>query len=1569
MNDSAAVLRTDNPADNADVTQISGGGRSEQSHLILSRPLNSLVLTTTTGTHKSLPPIATLQMNSRYANSLCCPFSTRAFWLILFVLLPLLQGEAQFGEIHESWRWRHFSTQSGLPPDRVLNVVESDANIVWARTYRGIFEYDGYRWNMLGRSDGQPIGLANRFVADIDGGLLVATDSGLLKATSEGLRVLLPYFVSDLAPIDRKLLLVRTPDSLFVIDRETFRSVRRFPPATYGHTSRIFRTDAGSVWVSTSFGLFRWEGGTLRVKLRAEQKTSHTAALAENASGSGLAVITGSIGQRGFWEWGPGEDLRRVPAEQGVFVHSLSIAPNGSAIAVYESGLIRMRFNGQWRSLDPVPPPMQNATFVRHRPNGDFWVGTERGLFLYAGTYSHWSYRSHRDDEYRDRINEIMMARDGSTWLGTSRGVVVYRPDGREWCVDRVGNVELGIVTGIAEDQSGHIWISSGSNFDGAFRFDGKNWKHFSSREGLVANRVHKIRKGPIGSTLVPRIERYSLSRGGRTGRVRVRRRSVRSLGVKRGLISGRVYAFVEDHRGAYWFGMLGGLSRYYKGTWKHWTRQDGLRGGLIFALAEDQRGRLWFTDRSHGLGFIGEDGKPRYYTVRDGLADDAVQDIAVDSREKIWITTYAGLSAFDGEVWSTFDSQTGLTSLRLWPVLPHGDRVMVGTAGAGLAILQVPTSDTLLPRIYLERPIIEDNTALIRWVTLSSWGRIPLEHLEVRFRTDDDLWSSWDVVTSATLNNLSPGQHTFTVQAKDYFGSYDPVGYSVGFTISVPLTQRPIFYVPITALSLALIVLWINYALRKRRHESALRDSQRKLSTVVRNVPVVLFTADLTGHLTLLEGKGLEGLGLERTMPHATTLAHVLGRGPEVDAFLRETITTGYASLQIRSHEHSLDVHATVLRDLFGAAEGIIGVAADITERVRAEEIRRQSESRYQLLFNSANDAIVLIEPSSEQILEANQRACELYGLTGEQLEGRSLKSFTKDVTRGEELIQRILAGKSIDNVERVHVRTDGTEISVLMSASAIQYRGRTAILGIFRDITERRKAEDALRESEQRYRRFFEQDLTGDFVADAEGQILDCNPAFARIFGFSSISEAHTINLADIYADPQEWKHMLAVLRRGERLENYESRCHRLDGSELFTVQNIVGVYGFGGDLILLNGYVFDNTQRHLLQQQLIESQKLQSLGTLAGGIAHDFNNILNIILGYSDLLQANVQDPAKLNKSIRAINSAAQRGANLVRQILTFARKTVLTLENVDVNAVVDELARLIQETFPKTITILLDLERDLPLIEGDRTQVHQAVLNLCVNSRDAIASSGTITISTRAYSSNDLRPRYPEATFPQYVCISVDDTGSGMDESTRGLIFEPFFTTKDISRGTGLGLAVVYGIISTHKGFVDVSSTPGEGTTIFLYFPVSTGIPSATQTAAKKQMTPRGGTESILVIEDESLLQEILVSVLENAGYSVNAATNGHEALRILEDKGKRIDLVISDFGLPGLSGYDVFLKMRELNPSIPTILCSGFIRPESKEAMVQAGIKRILHKPYDTNEILVCVREVLEEQKM
>ncbi len=387
----------------------------------------------------------------------------------------------------------------------------------------------------------------------------------------------------------------------------------------------------------------------------------------------------------------------------------------------------------------------------------------------------------------------------------------------------------------------------------------------------------------------------------------------------------------------------------------------------------------------------------------------------------------------------------------------------------------------------------------------------------------------------------------------------------------------------------------------------------------------------------------------------------------------------------------------------------------------------------------------------------------------------------------------------------------------------------------------------------------------------------------------------------------------------------------------------------------------------KRRLLEQQLVQAQKFESLGTLASGIAHDFNNILAIVMGHSSLLAERTAERQELAPSISAIRKAAERGAALVRQLLTFARKTESVFASVQLNELILDLVRLMRETFPKTITVVPRLQEGLPRVVADAAQLHQVFLNLCINSRDAMPEAGQLTIETSLVANSEIKTRIPAATAGEYVVVRFTDNGIGMDEETLRRAFDPFFTTKGPGKGTGLGLALAYSIIENHQGFIELESELGRGTTVIISLPVEEHAEESRPQSLSRASAVLGGSETVLVIEDEEMLLDLLNTILSERGYRVLTARDGEEGVAVYAQNQDAIAVVIADIGLPKLGGEEVFRRIQAIRPEAKVIIASGLLTPETLASLQQLGARHLFAKPYAPEEMLRKIRSVIDAE--
>jgi len=511
--------------------------------------------------------------------------------------------------------------------------------------------------------------------------------------------------------------------------------------------------------------------------------------------------------------------------------------------------------------------------------------------------------------------------------------------------------------------------------------------------------------------------------------------------------------------------------------------------------------------------------------------------------------------------------------------------------------------------------------------------------------------------------------------------------------------------------------------------------------------------------------------------------------------------------------------------------------------------------------------------------------------------------------------------------------------------------------------EVTQRRAAVEAQAESERRYRSLFDDDLSGSFVCRPDGRLVACNPAFAQIFGFPSPREAMDHGLFALLPDGFDGPGFLARLRLHGRLRNHELTMRRVDGKSVDVLGNFVGAFE-GGELREIQGYLFDTTERRSLEQQLRQAQKMEAIGRLAGGIAHDFNNLLTVILGFSEMILGRIgpDDPAA--EDIKEIHTAGERAATLTRQLLAFSRQQVLESRVLCLNDVVRGLGGMLGRLIGEHIRLETRLAQDLGRVKADPGQIEQVLLNLAVNARDAMPRGGTLVVETRNTVLDDSYLGAGVMVTPGlYVLLSVTDSGVGMDDATQSHLFEPFFTTKERGKGTGLGLATVYGIVKQSGGYIDVSSEPGRGSAFRIHLPRVEDDLTFDPGGARPGV--RTGRETILLVEDEEAVLRLARRALEEAGYTVLDAPSPAAALDLLGPSGVEISLLLTDVVMPGMGGPELAARAKAGRPDLRVLFMSGYPDPSLAEPGVLEAGGGFLQKPFSAAALTEKVRQELD----
>lgn len=519
------------------------------------------------------------------------------------------------------------------------------------------------------------------------------------------------------------------------------------------------------------------------------------------------------------------------------------------------------------------------------------------------------------------------------------------------------------------------------------------------------------------------------------------------------------------------------------------------------------------------------------------------------------------------------------------------------------------------------------------------------------------------------------------------------------------------------------------------------------------------------------------------------------------------------------------------------------------------------------------------------------------------------------------------------------------------------------TGCVGIALDFTARAHAEAALRRSEAYYRTLVENAAVGIFRSSNAGRFLAVNPALVRMLGYDSAEQLLGLDIAaDVYVDPQMRTQLIAQHGDAERMSGVEARWRRKDGSTITVRLSGKAVRDEAGTVESWEMIAEDVTERSLLEAQLGTAQKMEALGLLTGGMAHDFNNILTTVLANAELLAAAPGLGTEARGDLAEIRAAAVRGTGLIKKLLGFSRRERLTMRPLDLAASVVQLAGQLRALLPARIALEHHGDPALPLVLADPAAVHEILVNLAANARDAMPGGGRLRIETRLVRfDEEHRNVHGWGIEGEYVCLSVRDTGIGMDDSTRAKAFEPFFTTKPPGAGSGLGLAMVYGLVKQQNGFVSIESEPGGGTVVRVFFPVTHLQPSAAEAPAEGGALAR--TPTILVVEDEEQIRRAAKRALEHHGFKVLLAGDGREGLDLFEEREHEIDLVLTDVVMPRMGGGALYEALRAAGKTVPVIFTSGYTSRNPGDLQIDPAVP-FLPKPWTIAEMVERVRDVL-----
>lgn len=639
------------------------------------------------------------------------------------------------------------------------------------------------------------------------------------------------------------------------------------------------------------------------------------------------------------------------------------------------------------------------------------------------------------------------------------------------------------------------------------------------------------------------------------------------------------------------------------------------------------------------------------------------------------------------------------------------------------------------------------------------------------------------------------------------------------------------------------------------------------------------------------------------------------------------------------------------------------------LIHRIRRELVER--EELFHLISENAADMIAVVDMHGKRLFNSLSYL-RVLGYSPEELQASSaFEQIHPDdrerVKRAAEEARQTGIGKTL----QYRLQHKNGSWLVLESTSSVirNAKGEPEKLVIVnRDTTERKRAEEALQRSEADFRSLVEDAPYGIYRASVTGRLMQVNPALQRMLGYEQEQDLLRKDLAtDVFLHQGEYQRLTEHLTRTEEVKDIEMEWKRQDEAPIIVRCSGRRINDEQGNPAAFEVFAEDVSEKRVLEKQLRMAQKMEAIGRLSGGIAHDFNNLLGVIIGYSRVLRRSLGPENELTEHALEIEKAGERAAAMTKQLLAFSRQQVLTPEVLNLNTLVTDMEKMLPRLLGEDIEVSLSLDSALGSVKADQSQIHQVIMNLAVNSRDAMPNGGKLNIQTaNAHLDAPYTRTHPGSRVGDYVCLSVTDTGTGMDPAILAHIFEPFFTTKERGKGTGLGLATVYGIVKQSNGYIWVDSTPGQGTSFQIYLPLHVGE------AAEESKSPSGeklhGSEKILLVEDSEPLKKLAQKFLEAVGFHVLSAASGEEALQVAARYGGTFDLLLTDVVMPGMNGRVLAEQLLPRQPGMRVLYMSGYTDSFiAGHGVLEPGI-HLLHKPF-TDEVLIRkVREVLDGGK-
>ncbi len=776
-----------------------------------------------------------------------------------------------------------------------------------------------------------------------------------------------------------------------------------------------------------------------------------------------------------------------------------------------------------------------------------------------------------------------------------------------------------------------------------------------------------------------------------------------------------------------------------------------------------------------------------------------------------------------------------------------------------------------------------------------------------------------------------------------------------------------------------------------RKRAEEALRRNEELQNTILSNVGAFIYLKDTKYRYTYVNSKVCRLFGFPENEIIGKDDSHFFSTSSVMEILKSdrrviehgETITREEADLA--SQDKIPRTYWAVkipLKDRFGNIYGLCGISTDITDLKRAEEELRETHRRLDEIIEYLPDATLVIDDQGK-VIAWNKAIEQMTGVRAEDILGKGDYEYALPFYGERRPILIDLVLKPRREFEEKYVSTErrdmvlegeaympalrGGEVYLSGKASALKDSKGNIVGAIesIRDITDRRKAEE-------KYRGIFDNAVMGICQISPDGRILSANPAFARILGYTSPEEVvNTVTdvARQLFVNPQRYEDLRVLIVQASTINLQEIELFRKDGSTILVHVSGRAVRNGVGQPLYFEGTIQDITEISRLETKLRQAQKMEAIGTLAGGIAHDFNNILASMMGYTEMAAKETRENIRVGY-LNQVLQACERAKNLVNQILSFSRMREQERRPLDIRLILKEALSLLRASLPTTIEMHQDIAPEEATVLADPTQIHQIIMNLCTNAAHAMHEKGGLLDvrlsrmeidAAKSILLPDLRPG-------DYIRLSVRDTGHGIDPAIKDKIFDPFFTTKIAKEGTGLGLSVVYGIVKSYGGAIDVQSSMGQGTIFVIFLPCISGASAKGMDEKNTEVEPDlQGHERLLFVDDEEMLVKMARTYFESLGYSITATTSSSEALRLFQENPGGFDLVITDVTMPELTGTALSAEFLKIRPNLPVILCTGYSDSVNMADVRKQNIREFCLKPISLNDLGRTVRRVLENR--